>query len=259
MPGKSPRRAIIEIVQRSLRQFGLALVRDPIPGSLPFELGRILRTLEINCVLDVGANVGQYVSLLRERALYRGYVVSFEPASDTFKSLTEACRNDPMWSGHRCGLGRQQASLSLNRFSGSDFNSVLSPSEFALSRFPRALQPEGTEVVDVRRLDDVFDSVIRHVVEPRVFMKVDTQGLDLDVLAGAGARTTGILGLQMEASFHAVYEGVPSVIDMLNDVNAAGYDLAGVFPVTKHTDRMRIIEADCLFVARPGAMSQREV
>jgi FkbM family methyltransferase len=256
---KSPSQAIIEVLQRTLRRFGVTIVRDPIPGSLPSELARILRRLEINCVLDVGANVGQYVTLLRERARYQDHIVSFEPASETFKILTERCKDDLMWSGHPWALGREQGTFSLNRFSESVFDSFLSPSEFALSQFPRALQLEGTEIVGMHRLDDVFDAVTRHIAQPRVFMKVDTQGFDMDVLAGAGARIGEIRGLQMEASLHAVYEGVPSFIEMLSDVTAAGYDLAGVFPVTKDTDRMRIIEADCLFVTRPGGMTQRVV
>jgi FkbM family methyltransferase len=214
--------------------------------------------LRINCVLDVGANVGQYVTLLRESE-YRGHVVSFEPGSDAFKRLMTKCKNDSMWSGHRLALGREQGEVSLNCFSKSVFNSFLSPSEFGLSRFARELQPGGTEVVDVRRLDDVFERVTRHIAEPRVFMKVDTQGSDMDVLAGAGARMREILGLQMEVPFHAVYEGLPSFMDVLAAIDAAGFDLAGVFPVTRDTDRMRIIEADCLFVTRLRARWQGAV
>lgn len=249
MARKSLTRAVIEIIRWSLRPFGVTIGRD-ISAFLPFELGRILRTLEINCVLDVGANVGQFVTLLRKSAGYRGHIVSFEPASDTFKLLAARCKDDTKWSGHRWALGREQGEFSLNRFSSSDFNSLLSPSEFGSSRHQQLLQPNGTEVVDVRRLDDVFDSVTRHIADPRVFMKIDTQGSDIDVLAGARARLGAILGLQIEVSFHAVYEGLPSFMDVFRDVDAAGFDLAGVFPVTRETDRMRIIEADCLFVAR---------
>jgi FkbM family methyltransferase len=154
-----------------------------------------------------------------------------------------------MWSGHQWALGREQGEFSLNRFSKSVFNSFLPPSDFGSSRFAPGLQPDGTEVVDMRRLDDVFDTVTQHIAEPRVFLKVDTQGFDMEVLAGTETRMKAILGLQLEVPFLAVYEGVPSFARVLTDVDTAGFDLTGVFPVTRDAG-LRIIEADCLFVAR---------
>src|SRR5690349_18103875 len=47
--------------------------------SLPEQehLKRLLSHLEIDCVFDVGANVGQYATMLRKHAGYKGRIISF--------------------------------------------------------------------------------------------------------------------------------------------------------------------------------------
>jgi hypothetical protein len=52
----------------------------------------------------------------------------------------------------------------------------------------------------VRRLDTFFDDIQKQVREPRIFLKIDTQGFDLEVLRGVSANIGKILGLQSEIS-----------------------------------------------------------
>jgi hypothetical protein len=47
----------------------------------------LLRTLGIDLVLDVGANVGQYASDLRRDAGFEGRIRSFKPTRDAFRTL----------------------------------------------------------------------------------------------------------------------------------------------------------------------------
>ena len=64
-------------------------------------LTKLLRRMSINCVIDVGANKGQFASELRA-AGYRGHICSFEPVPLTFSELGARFRGDPRWDGYRC-------------------------------------------------------------------------------------------------------------------------------------------------------------
>src|SRR4051794_18567254 len=101
-----------------LRRLGVELRRLPSGGLLvtrrsaavewwPLEkalsaytvhrhIAAVLRMYRVNCVLDVGANRGQYATALR-RAGYMGRIVSFEPVPDVFDELRRRAAGDPAW------------------------------------------------------------------------------------------------------------------------------------------------------------------
>jgi FkbM family methyltransferase len=69
----------------------------------------------------------------------------------------------------------------------------------------------ATQKVDVCRLDEVFDEVTSQVRDPRVLLKIDTQGSDLRVLEGAMGVLDRVHALQVEvpAEAHLRRDGVP--------------------------------------------------
>jgi len=62
-----------------------------------------LESRQVNVVLDVGANSGQYATDLR-RAAYKGRIVSFEPLSGPFSLLERSAARDPLWNCRQCAL-----------------------------------------------------------------------------------------------------------------------------------------------------------
>ena len=71
---------------------------QPAPPDAGQLLGNHLRKLfshlQINCVLDVGANQGQYGRFLRQTG-YQGWIISFEPSPADFQVLAERSAADP--------------------------------------------------------------------------------------------------------------------------------------------------------------------
>lgn len=61
--------------------YDIVPLRETHERDFALHLGQLLSKLEIDCVLDVGANVGQYRDFLRDQVLYRGTIVSFEPVT----------------------------------------------------------------------------------------------------------------------------------------------------------------------------------
>jgi hypothetical protein len=78
----------------------LELERDLYAYLLPQHLMALLELYRVNCVLDVGANRGQYGTLLRE-AGYAGRIVSFEPVPHIAQQLEAVAAKDGNWSVHR--------------------------------------------------------------------------------------------------------------------------------------------------------------
>lgn len=215
----------------------------------------VLRRLGINCVLDVGANQGQYAQRLR-RAGYRGRIVSFEPLQQFVKVLEDKAADDPDWLVLPYALGRDDSTTEIH-VTGT-LSSLLDSSSFGKEWHEMLREEEhlDTEEITVRRLDDLFDEAVAGIDEPRVYLKLDTQGYDLEAFAGVGRRIDDVLGMQSEVSMVPIYEGMPRLPEQLAAYEAAGFETTGLFPVIRHAPTMRMIEFDLVMV-RPEAAARR--
>lgn len=85
------RSRLINIAHKTLRQFGYELIPSWRLDSLELanHLRELFNFLDIKCVLDVGANKGQYRDFLRQHVGYKGLILSFEPISALAKNLME--------------------------------------------------------------------------------------------------------------------------------------------------------------------------
>jgi len=111
------------------------------------------------------------------------------------------------------------------------------------------LEPDK-ERVEVRRLDDVFDDAVRPLADPVTFLKLDTQGSDLEVLYGASGVLHRVAALVTELPVVPIYEGMPSLVDALGHLQDLGFEITGMFPVTRDRDGLGAVEFDCVLRAR---------
>jgi FkbM family methyltransferase len=231
---------------------GISLARYPPIDTAPHHLKYLLRELGISYVLDVGAHEGGYVRLLRHHVRFTGHIASFEPASESYARLVAACAHDARWRGYAYALGRDSGRAELNVFGMTQLNSLLAPSQYGIQVFPALGSPTATQKVEVCRLDEVFDEVTRQVPEPRVLLKIDTQGSDQRVLEGAVGVLDRVLALQIEVPLKPIYQGMAPLPELLGLLGELGYELTGVFPLARDPDHLRILELDCILY-RPAA------
>ncbi len=231
--------------EREHLQKGRGLIDCVLGQHLHF----LLKQYDINCVLDVGANTGQYGVELR-RAGYEGYIISFEPVSAVFAQLQQRCVDDAKWSAHNFALGSEDSRATINVAHNSSFSSFLTPLADHEFQFEGGEKVENTEEVVVRRLEFVIDEVSGHIVAPNFFLKMDTQGFDLQVLEGLGQQTDKMIGLQSEVSALPIYEGMPHHSEAIARYESLGFAITALLPVNRDEATSCVIEFDCV-MARP--------
>jgi FkbM family methyltransferase len=164
-------------------------------GLLEFEpMGFVLHALRPHdLLLDVGANVGVYTVLAGGAC--GADVIAFEPVSTTVSDLEANIRINGLSERvevRRSVVGRTAGSVDVS-IDRDSTNHVISSHE-------RAGGPlvEATESARVERLDDV--DVTRARDGARVFIKVDVEGFEVDVLEGAEALLSdpGLLAVIIE-------------------------------------------------------------
>jgi FkbM family methyltransferase len=208
-------------VQRLARRFGydLTLRRKARPHEA--QLVAVLERFEISCVLDVGANVGQYALMLREWG-FGGRIISFEPLADAHATLSRRAAADPAWQvAPRMAIGDGEGEIELEVSAESDMSSILPQSEL-LQRISPSSRVLRRVRVPMARLDDAAQPYL--APEDRIFLKIDTQGFEPQVLAGAGSLMARLCGLQLEMSLVPCYEGEVGFREMQGRLAAAGFE-----------------------------------
>lgn len=231
------------MLKEALRSRGLVLKKLPI-DNLEETLRQLFAALRINCVIDAGAHFGEYGQRLREIG-YTGRIVSFEPVRASYERLCETAKGDPAWMCFNLALGSSSKDLEINVPGYSVFASFLGSTKYCNEQFGEESTAGIKETVKVVTLDSLFNQAISGLNGPRVYLKLDTQGYDLEVIKGAPVSMPSILGLQSEVSVKPIYEGMPNWIDAIGACKSLGYEVTGLYPVNRDKN-MFVIEFDCV-------------
>ena len=244
-------------VRRMLRYCGYDIVPYPLDAwteqrlTLGRHLNRLFSHARIDCVLDVGSNDGGYGAFLREIG-YRGLIVSFEPVSETFQRLKRRAGNDRDWRTFQMALGARDGEAAINVFRSTELSSFLEPNEYCANHMGGSDLISQTEWVKVRRLDSVIEECINGTTPRRFYLKLDTQGYDLNVVEGCGRYLGHMVALQSELSVKPIYRQMTNYLTALATLSEAGFEVSGMFPVNRDAD-LRVIELDCVMVRVTGA------
>jgi FkbM family methyltransferase len=228
-----------------VRAHWLEQERDVYEYLLPHHVIALLELYRVNCVLDVGANRGQYGQLLRH-AGYTGRIVSFEPVPHLARALSAVAARDHDWQVHAVALGRSDGTTTMNVVPGA-MSSVLPATPFGAGRYQQ-LQSPTTQEVPLRRLDGMLDEAFAGLAEPRPYLKLDTQGFDLEAFGGLGR--PGRRGGR-----HAVGDGPHGDLRghappprRPRGLRGGRLGVTGFYPVTRQYYTGRVLEFDCVMV-----------
>ena len=232
------------LVKRWLRRAGVDVQRYVPQTSDAAKLARLFATYQVDCVFDVGANVGQYVEWLRGLG-YGGRVVSFEPLTAVYSQLLSRKRDDDMWVvAPRMALGDFDGLSEINVSENLASSSLLRMQDAHFRAAPTS-RVVGREQVEVRRLDSVFSQWVGAARRP--FLKMDTQGYEAHVLRGAGDCLRHFVGVQAELSLCELYREQELFFDVSNRLRSSGFNLVGLFPAFADNKTGRLLQVDGVF------------
>lgn len=218
--------------------------KHPTPGSHTINL---INQYDIDLVLDVGANTGQFAEKLRIDG-YVGDIHSFEPVTATFQYLLDASNDDSKWHIHKKALSFEEGELEINISESSDLSSFLDANVYGKDRFAE-IKKSGSEVVDVSTVDVFLEKKIPNYRSRNIFLKMDTQGFDLQVFAGASKSINSIVCLLSELSFTHIYDGMPHYLESLKRYEDSGFAVSGLFPICRKSKKdFTVVEMDCMML-----------
>jgi FkbM family methyltransferase len=232
-------------MSRAVNRFGYTIVPNwKLPNfAMATRLREIFSHFKIDTVIDVGANRGQYARFLRDEVGFTGMIESFEPVPELVRVLQAQAALDPQWAVHPLALGANAGSLALNIMDDPVYSSFRTPVPDQDKKHSRNTIT-NTELVRVSTLDLEFPPSrdLQHT-----YLKLDTQGFDLEALRGGERVVSEIPALQTEVSFKPLYQEMPDYRQSIAAFEKYGFAVADFFLVTTY-NRVRAMEFDCIMV-----------
>lgn len=240
-----------EFVKSIARSLGYEILTYSYASELlpKHHLRKIFSAAAIACVVDVGANLGQFRDFLRNAVGFRGWILSFEPVAKHVEVLHKRAKADHQWKIFHLALGDTNATAEMNVTAGGPLSSFLEPLPAPQTKLGPAMQVQRREIVQVRTLDSIRSEIERECPLARTYLKLDTQGYDLKIINGATEALRHIPALQTELSFLPIYKGMPSFQEVLPHLQQLGFDVTGLFPVSRD-GLLRAREFDCVMIRR---------
>lgn len=215
------------------------------PASSPIaRRKKILETYQVDTVLDVGANTGQFAQELIQDLGYTGRILSFEPLSSAFKMLQANSRLHPQWEVFNHALGDATEKRRINIAGNSQSSSLLEMLPSHLESAPDS-RYVGTETIEIRTLDSMFAHLCGTAAG--VCLKIDAQGFESNILRGAARSLPRIDTVQMEMSLVPLYEGELLFNEMCLLMSNGGYTLIAIEPGLSDPGSGQLLQMDGIF------------
>lgn len=233
--------SLINIIRKIINPLNMDLKIYP-----SLDLRRRKKLLEhhkINKILDVGANNGQYAEQTYKLG-YEGEVISFEPVKSVFKELENNSKKQNSWSVYNYGLGDKQEELEINISKNTFSSSLLDIMPDHVEGAPES-QYTHKEKILIKRLDDVFKDITNE--KDVVFLKMDVQGFEENVINGAIESLKFIKGIQLEMSLEELYKGEILFDDIINLVKSFGFNLYSLENGFFNEKTGRLLQVDGIF------------
>ena len=190
----------------------------------PFTADLIARILGLHSitVVDVGARFGAETAWWRLHPLAK--LVGFEPAMDECERLRSSVGEGRQEQYIPIGLGKMAGVSRLFRTVEPGCSSIYRSRADLIERYPilSCMKVVAEEEIEVTTLDAWADATGTTDIR---FIKLDTQGSELDILQGAERVLADCVGVEVEVEFSPMYAGMPVFADVDRYLRAQGFCL----------------------------------
>lgn len=235
-----------KIIVDLFAKLGYMVVKLPtIENQIKSSKFNWLRNLNIKTVFDIGANDGQFAGDIN-KILPDAFIYSFEPLHDVFEQLK---KNTESISNIEClnfAVGNEDGESRINRSEYSQSSSMLKMGKLHKEAYPFTAKT-FEEKIKVRKLDSLSGSI--NVLKP-VLLKMDVQGLELDVLKGATRLLQDIDVIITETSFFELYQNQSLFKEIFLHLDEKGFKYVGNLEQFPDTSDGKILQADSIFVKK---------
>jgi len=221
------------------------MVHDLFKADAFETVAGILSDRSPEVIVDIGAHIGSTCDRLLA-VFPTSRVWAFEPVASTFNRLSMRVGNHPRVDVARLAVGSDNGEIEIYVNGFADTSSALAPTEACRRYHGEKVDPIRNEQVEMVRLDDWAARSGAGDIE---VMKVDVQGLELEVLRGAERLlTTTVRAVLSEAQLAPIYQGAATFSEIDLYLRSCGFVLHQVCRIASCGAERRTTCCDALWV-----------
>jgi len=205
----------------------------------------------LRCVVDVGANIGEWSTSIAILSKAQ-HIIAFEPIPDVFKILQDNAKTFPQIECVNSAVGSQIGEIIINiEENSSSVSSILTMRDEIRPIFGIARDVPRRVAVPMTTLDH---TLAQH--SEISLLKIDVQGYEPEVLAGAHSTLKRTRVLMIEIVYAPYYEGdvqfetIHRIVTSLAPLKLYGISAPGYHPVTGQP-----LWADAIYVQSEGSFN----
>lgn len=200
---------------------------------------------DYDLIIDVGANSGQFAEIAN-KYIEKTPMFCFEPIPDEYKELQSKFKDNSLVKTYNVALGSENVVRTLKVHQSTVSSSFLDVANGNDEVFHGNDEQVRSISVDVTTLKDILhETPFRNI-----FLKIDVQGFEIEVLEGAMPVFDRISLILIECSFVELYQGQPLFNDIYNFLSSNGYEYKGEVSAMGSGPYSEPIQADIVFVRK---------
>ncbi len=202
---------------------------------------RWLMDMNIQTVLDVGANIGEFSAIAASLFPTAG-IYAFEPINDCVESIKQ--KQIPNVTVYQIALGNQNGEAKFYISSWNPSSSLKKMGELHKQNWPHTAENIST-TVKTRRLDS-FESEFD--LKQEILVKVDIQGAETEFIDGAKNTLSKAKVIIIEAGYVQLYEDEAMFDRIYNRLKELDFSFRGVLKQSQSKIDDSYLQADCVFI-----------
>jgi len=218
-------------------------LRVPLPLYRLFQRVRMLTP--VGSIFDVGANIGQF-SEWAAKCFPETPIHAFEPLSNCLEDLDKVAARFPRIQTHAFALGDESGEVEMYENDFAPSSSLLPMTDRHREIWPKTAQDKKTRI-RVRTMDEFTRETD---IEGPIFLKIDVQGFELNVLRGGEQTLKDVAVIMSEVQFDAFYENQTDFLQLQNHLAERGFRFLEFADERRLRDEQRLVYADAVFVRK---------
>jgi len=234
----------VDAAQTFFRLFGLQISYFNPSNSEIALIDYLLSKYNIKTVVDVGANEGQFALKLLNKNYYKGKIISFEPVSSSFQQLLKNSQQASNWAVVQCAVGDSTGQVPIN-ISQNSVSSSLRKVNAHTVEAEAGTAIVNTEMVSINTLDTLLKA---HQWQNDLWLKIDVQGFEREVLQGASETLKQAKVVQIELAVIPSYEQSPYLEEIIATMRASGFLLYSIMNGFRNYKTGQMYEMEGFFI-----------